>query len=156
MTAPGGPELGRALARVRRLAALWDEAVRIPILGRRVGLDALVGLVPGVGDVVGLAVSLYPLLLAAGLGAGVAVVARMALNVGIDAAVGAIPLLGDVFDVAWKANSRNRDLLESWAVSPESARRRSRLTLGIAGGLAAGLVVAATWGLASLIGWLRR
>ena len=127
-----------AIARVGRLVRLWDEAVRIPGLGWRVGLDPLVGLVPGVGDLVGLLVSLGPVVVAVRLGADGAVVARMLLNVVIDAVVGAVPILGDVFDVAWRANRRNLNLLERWLAQPHRVQGSSRaLLLGLVVGAAA-------------------
>jgi hypothetical protein len=143
-----------SLDRVRRIARLWDEAVRIPVLGWRVGLDALVGLVPGIGDVVGLIASLYPLVIGAQLGAGPAVVLRMAWNILLDATVGAIPILGDLFDVAWKANARNRDLLERWARDPNRVSRSSGATLAVVGLGAAALLVLTVWSAVRLIVWL--
>ncbi len=127
-----------AIARVGRLVRLWDEAVRIPGLGWRVGLDPLVGLVPGAGDLVGLLVSLGPVVVAVRLGANGAVVARMLLNVMIDAVVGAVPILGDVFDVAWRANRRNLNLLKRWLAQPHRVQGSSRaLLLGLVVGAAA-------------------
>lgn len=141
---PTATDVRTELERIRALVRLWDEAVRIPGLGWRVGLDALVGLVPGAGDLVGMVVSLGPVVTAARLGAGSSVVGRMLLNVAIDAAVGAVPLVGDVFDAAWKANRRNLDLLERWLARPDRVGRSSRallVALGLAGvGVGAGLL----------------
>jgi hypothetical protein len=103
-----------------------DEAVGVPGTRIRLGLDALLGLVPGVGDVVGAVVSGRVLLASARLGVPAPVLARMAGNMAIDALVGEIPLLGDLFDIGWKANRRNLDLLERHLADPEGTRRGSR------------------------------
>src|SRR5687767_8986818 len=98
---------------VRQLARLLDSAVRIPGTNIRVGLDALLGLIPGIGDAIGAALSGYIVLAAAKLGLPKSVLARMVLNLGIDTAVGAVPILGDLFDVAFRANTRNIALIDS-------------------------------------------
>ncbi len=133
------------LARVRAIARWWDEAVRLPILGWRVGLDAVVGLVPGLGDLVGLVVGGLLIAEAVRLGAARPVVARMALNVGIDALIGTIPVAGDLFDLGWKANRRNRDLLERWLEAPAEAERTSGLVVVAAFAAVAAAVVAVGW-----------
>jgi hypothetical protein len=96
---------------LRKLEILLDEAFPIPGTKIRFGLDAIIGLVPGVGDVLaGLASLVIPL---AGWIRGVPYVtlARMAANLAIGVTVGSIPILGDAFDIAWKANRRNYRLL---------------------------------------------
>src|SRR5215216_3254920 len=93
------PAVSGAHARVRALARLLDAAVRVPGTNVRVGLDALIGLIPGVGDVAGVAFYGYIILAAARLGVPVPVVLRMLLNVATDTVVGAVPLVGDIFDV---------------------------------------------------------
>jgi len=134
-----------AIAQVRRLVRLWDEAIRVPGLGWRVGLDPLVGLVPGVGDLIGLLVSLGPVVTAVRLGANGAVVARMLLNVVLDAVVGAVPIAGDLFDVAWRANRRNLNLLERWLAEPHQVQRSSwAILLGLVVG-AAGATAGVVW-----------
>ena len=97
--------------RLRRFAWLLDELIRIPGTQQRVGLDALIGLVPGVGDTIGALLSTYIILEAARRGASVWTVARMLANVGIETVIGAVPFLGDLFDVVFKANRRNIALL---------------------------------------------
>ncbi|MGA3101275.1 MAG: DUF4112 domain-containing protein [Terracidiphilus sp.] len=96
---------------LRKLEILLDEAFRIPGTHIRFGVDAIIGLVPGIGDVLaGLASLVIPL---AGWIRGVPYVtlARMAANLAIGVTVGSIPILGDAFDIAWKANRRNYRLL---------------------------------------------
>jgi hypothetical protein len=93
------------------LARLMDSQFRVPGTNIRFGLDALIGLVPGVGDLSTFAVSGYMLWIMAHNGASGYLLARMVLNVVIDAIVGSIPLLGDLFDIGFKANMRNMRLM---------------------------------------------
>jgi hypothetical protein len=104
-----------------------DDLIRIPGTNIRVGLDPLLGLLPGGGDAAGGLVAAYTLLVAARVGAPPAVILRMAGNIGLDALLGVVPLLGDLFDVGWKANRRNVALLERYAEAPQPVRARSRL-----------------------------
>jgi hypothetical protein len=103
-----------------------DEVVRVPGTSFRIGLDGLLGLIPGVGDLTGGLLSTWFLVAAARLGAPPSVLARMGLNIGLDALTGAVPLLGDLFDFAWKANRKNLALLEHHLTDPRAARRSSR------------------------------
>jgi hypothetical protein len=112
------------LVLLRRWADLLDRAFRIPGTGIRFGLDAVIGLVPGIGD---LASPIFTgLLLITGLRMRVPVVvqARMVLNAGLDMLIGLVPILGDIADIAWKANVRNLALLERHA-RPGVLPRRS-------------------------------
>ncbi len=96
-----------ALKRIQVLSYWLDDRFRIPLLNRRIGLDGLLGLVPGVGDAATTLLSLYVITEAYRLGVPWWRLARMAANVGIDGVLGSVPLVGDLFDVAWKANRRN-------------------------------------------------
>ncbi|MGH8692014.1 MAG: DUF4112 domain-containing protein, partial [Burkholderiales bacterium] len=91
-----------------------DSSIPIPGTRMTIGLDALVGLVPVVGDLLGVLVSAYILAQAARMGVAKRVLARMALNIAIEGLAGMVPIAGDVFDAAWKANQRNLRLLEEW------------------------------------------
>jgi hypothetical protein len=109
---------------LQRLEFLLDEAFRIPGTGIRFGLDGIIGLVPGLGDVIaGLFSLVIPL---AGWIRGVPYVTliRMAVNLAIGVLVGSIPILGDIFDIAWKANRRNYRLLRRHLVEPHRHTRR--------------------------------
>ena len=121
----GTPERER-LERLRRLGYLLDNSIPIPGTRFRIGLEAIVGLVPGVGDLVGGGFSLYIILQAARMGVPPSLLARMGWNLLVDVAVGAIPFLGDLFDAGFKANMRNLALLERHAQGPGEARRASR------------------------------
>ncbi len=120
----------RALREARIVATVLDDLVRVPGTRRRVGLDPLLGLLPGVGDWVGWAAASHLLVAAARLGAPTPVILRMAGNALVDAVVGSVPLLGDVFDLGWKANRRNLGLLERVVADPAAAARASRWVVG--------------------------
>lgn len=106
------------IRRLRRLTRLMDSSIRLPGTRYRFGLDPLVGLIPGVGDAIGLGVSLWIVTEARRLGVSGPTLTRMLLNAAADTVVGAIPVLGDLFDAGYKANQRNLELLE------EDLRRR--------------------------------
>jgi hypothetical protein len=99
------------IARLDALANLLDTAFVIPGTNIRFGFDAMIGLVPGIGDAITTVISLYIVREARELGAPRHLVARMLANVAIDGVVGAVPFLGDAFDVVWRANRRNVALL---------------------------------------------
>lgn len=127
--APGDDNLSApnndSLRRVQMLAVLLDEAIRIPGTSIRFGIDPIVGLIPGLGDVLGAVASAYIILEAARLGAPASVLLRMTINVGVDTLVGSLPVVGDAFDFAWKSNTRNARLLGRHLESPVATRRAS-------------------------------
>jgi hypothetical protein len=147
-----------SMARVRRVARMLDSALRIPGTNIRFGLDAVIGLVPGLGDAAGAVLAAYIILLAARLGAPAAVVVRMLVNVAVDAMAGAIPLIGDLFDVAWKANNRNVALLDRYLDAPGKVHAASRAMLaGIVAALAAlvvGGIALGVWAIRLLLSLL--
>jgi hypothetical protein len=100
-----------AMERLDWIANLMDTAIIIPGTNIRVGLDALIGLAPGIGDTVTTLISLWMVKEAHNLGAPKHVIMRMVGNVALDGLVGAVPLLGDAFDVMFRANRRNMKLL---------------------------------------------
>jgi hypothetical protein len=100
-----------------------DDLFRVPVLGWRFGLDALIGLVPGLGDTSTALVSFYILAAAVRYRVPKITLLRMGLNIGIDYVVGALPIVGDVADAWWKSNRKNLELLQKRAtVSAEEAR----------------------------------
>lgn len=152
ITAPvRDPSSDAALAQARALARLLDTAVRIPGTSFRVGLDPIIGLVPGVGDLLGGALSAYVLLLAARAGASRPVLLRMLANLGTDAVVGAVPLAGDLFDAGFKANARNLALLEQHVAAPRETRRASRLFVAGVVAAAVAIVVLVVAGTVALV-----
>ena len=109
---------------IERLSWLLDDLIRIPGIGWRFGLDALVGLIPGVGDTLTSLASFY--ILAAGVRYRVPKITllRMGMNLGLDYVLGSLPLVGDLFDAWWKSNQRNVALLtERATVSAEEAKQ---------------------------------
>jgi Domain of unknown function (DUF4112) len=106
-----GPEEEVALQRVARLAYWLDDRFQIPGTRLRMGLDGLLGLIPGIGDTATALVAAYIVLEAARLGVPKRTLARMIANVGVDYIVGLVPLVGDLGDFAWKANRRNARML---------------------------------------------
>ena len=104
--------------------SLWmDGMFRIPGIGWRFGLDALVGLIPGVGDLATTGVSLYILASAVRYRVPKITLLRMGLNIGVDYVLGSLPVVGDLFDAWWKSNQKNVALLKERAtVSAEDAR----------------------------------
>ena len=140
-------DVQRRLARVRRLAWLVDRS--IPIGPWRIGLDPILGLIPGAGDWLGALLSIYVLYEGARLGVPAPVVTRMAGNILLETIVGAVPVLGDLFDFAWHANARNVALIERHyhpQLRPRSVRR-----IGVAVAAFALLVLALTAGLAYVV-----
>ena len=97
---------------LERLAHWLDTIFEIPGIRLRFGIDALLGLLPGVGDTTSALASVYILQAASKHGVPRVTLARMTLNIGIDLVVGAIPIVGDLFDVYWKANRKNVELLQ--------------------------------------------
>ncbi|HYX35717.1 MAG TPA: DUF4112 domain-containing protein [Oligoflexus sp.] len=110
-------------ALIRRLAWLLDSSIRIPGTQYKVGLDAVIGLIPWAGDVIGSALSLGIVGLAFNLGAPRSTLVRMGFNILVEMVVGAIPVVGDIFDAFWKANERNVRLLERSMSQPRARRK---------------------------------
>lgn len=146
-TSSEGPQWRRR--RLERFAFFLDDAIRIPGTQRRVGFDALIGLIPGIGDAAGLLLSSFILYEGARLGVGLATLARMAFNIGLEALVGLVPGLGDLFDFVFKANDRNVRLVERYLDDPDRTRRSSRtLLLTVAAALIlllVGLIIGGIW-----------
>lgn len=140
------------LASARALARLMDSAFVIPGTNIKIGLDPLLGLLPGVGDAISSAIGGYIVLIASHMGVSKAVQMRMVLNLVIDAVVGAVPFVGDLLDIGWKANIKNVNLLERALADPDATRRSSRWMVA-AMAFAVFLIGAAGAGLAWLVIW---
>lgn len=104
-------EVEAALNRLDQFARLLDSAWRVPLTRRRIGLDGMVGLIPGIGDAITALVALYPLTEAWRLRAPKRLLLRMLASIGTDSVLGAVPIAGDLFDFANKTNLRNVALL---------------------------------------------
>lgn len=142
---------------LRRWAVLLDSAFKVPGLPVRFGLDAILGLVPGLGELTTPAFTVALLVTGVRMRVPAVVLARMVLNAAVDAIVGLVPILGDLVDIGWKANLRNLDLLERHMVPGTPARRADVwvVTAGIALiALLAVLTVSALLLAVWLLGWL--
>jgi hypothetical protein len=141
---------------LKRLEILLDEAIRIPVIGVRFGLDGIVGLVPGVGDVLAGLLSLVIPIAAWMRGVPYVTLLRMMVNVGIGVLAGSVPVLGDIFDILWKANRRNYRLLQRHLLEPRRHSWRDwaflLVLLGLLGLVFALPILVLVW----LIAWLVR
>lgn len=146
---PPTADAQRRLRRLQRLAWVLDRS--IPIGRWRVGLDPIIGLLPGAGDWIGALLSLYVLYEGARLGVPGGVLWRMTGNILIEVIVGAVPVLGDLFDFAWQANMRNLALVEKHFRPEQRGRSFRRVALPVL--LAALLILA---GLAALVVFIVR
>jgi Domain of unknown function (DUF4112) len=155
----GGDPASR-VRRVRVLARLLDSSISVPGTSWKFGLDPIIGLIPGIGDLIGALISGYIIMEGVRAEIPTFTLTRMLVNVGIDTLVGAVPALGDVFDAAWKSNTMNVALLERHlATTPGTPAKRHNvlgvmvlvvvaLVLILAAGLALGIFVARLlWGL---------
>ena len=142
----------RRLQRLRRLSWVLDRS--IPIGRWRIGLDPILGVLPGAGDWIGAVLSLYVVYESARLGAPARLLARMGGNILVEALVGTIPILGDLFDFAWQANSRNLALIESHhaKVRTSGLKPRSMSSIWLMLGAVCVVVIAVVTGLVVLLG----
>ena len=139
-----------SLKRLRQLSHLLDNAIPIPGTGVRFGLDPILGLLPGGGDMASGLMSIYIVFEGARMGLPAATIGRMGFNIVLDLLTGTLPVLGDLFDVAWKANSRNVTLLERHLAEPTPSRASDRIFAAVVIGALLALVI----GMAALSVWL--
>jgi hypothetical protein len=147
---------------LQRLGWLMDDLIRVPGLGWRFGLDAIVGLIPGFGDTATSLVSFYILVAAVRYRVPKVTLLRMGMNIGIDYVVGSFPLVGDVFDAWWKSNQRNVALLGKRATVSASEAREGKLSdwlfvgliILLLAGLAVGAAVVSLYFLMLIVGQL--
>lgn len=119
------PEKTRYHSKSRKYAELLDSRFTIPGTDIKFGIDPLIGLISGYGDLAGAALSVYFMYYATRLGAETSVLIRMFVNILADLTIGVIPVLGDLFDLAWKANLRNAKLLEKLEQNPDKLENQS-------------------------------
>jgi uncharacterized membrane protein len=118
MLKAAAPSHTDALRRMDLVAKVLDTAFVLPGTNRRVGIDAIIGLVPGVGDVITTLLSTYIIWEARNLGVSRLALGRMLANLAIHATVGAIPVIGDVFDALFRVNQRNMRIVHSQLARP--------------------------------------
>lgn len=111
---------------LERLGWLMDDLIRVPVLGWRFGLDALIGLIPGFGDTATSLVSFYILASAVRYRVPKITLLRMGINIAIDYLLGSLPFAGDLFDAFWKSNQMNVELLKKRATVSAAEARQGR------------------------------
>jgi Domain of unknown function (DUF4112) len=131
----GGPlasQSSSSMQRLRQMSHLLDNAIAIPGTDYRFGLDPILGLLPGGGDLLTGFMSVYIVFEAARMGLPAPTLGRMGFNILLDTLSGTVPVLGDLFDVTWKANSQNVALLEKHMADPTPSRAADKLfALGV-------------------------
>jgi uncharacterized membrane protein len=139
------------LKRMRQLSQLLDGAIVIPGTKQRIGIDPILGLIPGGGDTVSAALSGYIIVEAARMGLPRKALIQMVLNLAVDTVVGSVPVVGDIFDVVSKANLRNMQIVESHVQAPLVRTKPDRLFIGlliiglVTFALAVGVITVAIW-----------
>ena len=139
------------LKRMRQLSQLLDGAIVIPGTKYRIGLDPILGLIPGGGDTVSAALSGYIIIEAARMGLPRKALMQMVGNLVVDTVAGSVPVVGDIFDVFSKANTRNMQIVESHAQAPTPSTKTDKLfiallIIGLLGfALAVGFITVAIW-----------
>ncbi len=154
MTEPApSPNVVARMEHIRRVARVLDAAIPIPGTSYRFGIDAVIGLVPGLGDAVGVVFASVILYQAYRLGASKRLLTRMLYNIGVDGLLGAIPLLGDWHDLVWKANVKNADLVARHVQQPDQTARASGWFLMAVLGAVLAMGLAAIWIAVWVVRW---
>lgn len=127
-------------------------------MGTKFGLDGLIGLIPGIGDIITTSISIYIIAQAAALGVGSATLIRMALNVVLENLIDMIPVLGNLFDFYWKSNSKNMLLIEKHLAQPARETIKSRMIVALIGFVLLAILVASGYvsflALQSIFEWI--
>lgn len=142
------------MKKLDKLAWWLDSSIRIPGTSWRVGLDGIIGLVPGIGDVSAGAISSYILMKAVKMKVPITVIIRMTFNILLESAVGTIPVIGDWFDFAYKANKRNVNLMQDYLTDEDAVTTRSTFTVAIVVCLVIALIISSIWLIWKLIALL--
>jgi len=108
---PPRPHYETTVESIEALASLMDSQFKLPGTGIKLGLDTIIGLIPGIGDTVGFGVAGYIVMRGAKMGVPKQKLMEMGFNIGVDWVIGTIPIIGDLFDVGWKANNRNAQII---------------------------------------------
>ncbi|MDY7022610.1 MAG: DUF4112 domain-containing protein [Cyanobacteriota bacterium] len=136
---------------LRQFSNLLDNAIKVPGTSYGIGIDPIIGLIPGGGDLLGGLFSAYIMLRAFQLGVPRATLLRMASNVATETLAGTVPVFGDFFDVAWKANVKNVELLEAHVDEPQLGQKADRLfVIILVGGLLLFILLTSLVGIAIL------
>ena len=128
------------LLRLKRLSHKLDEAFTVPGTERKIGIDPIIGLIPGGGDLIGGVLSIYIMYAGIGMGVSRAVIIRMFGNVALEFVIGCIPIIGDLFDATWKSNQRNVELIENSVIGEEKNTIFGYMVIGVLIKILAGII----------------
>jgi hypothetical protein len=117
------------LIRLKRLSERLDNTFTIPGTKYKIGIEALIGAVPIIGDLIGGILASYIMYSGMKMGAPPRIIARMAVNIAIDFAIGSIPIIGDLFDLVWKANKKNVELIEDTTLDDKEEQKLNYLII---------------------------
>ena len=117
------------LIRLKRLSERLDDTFTIPGTKYKIGIEALIGAVPIIGDLIGGILASYIMYSGMKMGAPPRIIARMAVNIAIDFAIGSIPIIGDLFDLVWKANRKNVELIEDATLDDKEEQKLNYLII---------------------------
>tara|TARA_Y100000746_G_scaffold210404_1_gene200696 strand:+ start:373 stop:810 length:438 start_codon:yes stop_codon:yes gene_type:complete len=117
------------LIRLKRLSERLDNTFTIPGTKYKIGIEALIGAVPIIGDLIGGILASYIMYSGMKMGAPPRIIARMAVNIAIDFAIGSIPIIGDLFDFVWKANRKNVELIEDATLDDKEEQKLNYLII---------------------------
>ncbi|PWQ93091.1 DUF4112 domain-containing protein [Leucothrix arctica] len=140
--------------RLDKLSWVLDSSIKIPFTNRTIGLDGLIGLIPGVGDVAGGLLSGYIILKALALGVPALIIVRMVINMIIEGIVGIIPFFGDIFDFIFKSNRKNVHLMKEYLNDPEETTSRSGLSIIVYLFALFFTMILTIWCIFKALGWL--
>jgi len=117
------------LLRLKLLSERLDDSIKIPGTNQKIGIDAIVGIIPILGDFIGIIFSTYIMYSGIKMGVSSKIVKKMATNIAIDFIIGSIPIIGDIFDALWKANKRNVELIEEATIENQENYRLNYLIM---------------------------
>ena len=117
------------LLRLKLLSERLDNSIKIPGTNQKIGIDAIIGLIPILGDFIGVIFSTYIMYSGIKMGVSSKIVTKMATNIAIEFILGSIPIIGDIFDALWKANKRNVELIEEVTIENQENHRLNYLIM---------------------------
>jgi len=117
------------LLRLKLLSERLDNSIKIPGTNQKIGIDAIVGIIPILGDFIGVIFSTYIMYSGIKMGVSSKIVKKMAANIAIEFIIGSIPIIGDIFDALWKANKRNVELIEEATIENQENYRLNYLIM---------------------------
>ena len=117
------------LLRLKLLSERLDNSIKIPGTNQKIGIDAIIGIIPILGDFIGAIFSTYIMYSGIKMGVSSKIVKKMAANIAIEFVIGSIPIIGDIFDALWKANKRNVELIEEATLENQENYRLNYLIM---------------------------